>query len=175
MIYKVSTLGFQPIPGYEGRYEIDYYANIRRIWSKSGKRTKMTAHIKKGESVIRLTGFDGIRAWYKVAHLMALTLIKGYRKGVSVYHVDGVKTNNTLSNLKLANKRSLGKLTGADSRRRTVAKCAVGGEIVEIYPSARAAARANFFSYQTIIDRCNGKTKSDIAPDGYAYAWADNL
>ncbi len=28
-------------------------------------------------------------------------------------------------------------------------------------------------SYQTIIDRCNGKCKSAYAPDGYAYAWDD--
>ena len=28
-------------------------------------------------------------------------------------------------------------------------------------------------SYQTVIDRCNGKCKSAFAPDGYAYAWED--
>ena len=29
-------------------------------------------------------------------------------------------------------------------------------------------------SYQTIIDRCNGKVKSAFAPDGFAYAWEDS-
>lgn len=175
MIYKVSTKGYQPIPGYEGRYEIDFYANIRRVWEKSDKRSIMSAHNKKGEMVIQLLGFDGKRKWYKVAHIMAITFIKGYKKGVSVYHVNGVKTDNTLSNLRLADKKTLGKLTGANSSRRTVAKCKANGEVIAFYPSARAAARENFFSYQTVIDRCNGKVKTSIAPDGCVYAWADDL
>lgn len=175
MIYKVSTKGFQPIPGYEGRYEIDFFANIRRVWKKSGKKSIMAAHKKNGELLIQLTGFDGTRKCYKVAHLMALTFINGYTKGVSVYHIDGIKTNNILSNLKLADKKTLGKITGASAKRQTVAKCKPNGEVVSFYSSARAAAKENYFSYQTIIDRCNGKTKSRIAPDGYVYLWADNL
>lgn len=29
-------------------------------------------------------------------------------------------------------------------------------------------------SYQTIIDRCNGRCRSAFAPDGFAYAWDDD-
>ena len=29
-------------------------------------------------------------------------------------------------------------------------------------------------SYQTVMDRCNGKVKGAFAPDGYAYAWDDS-
>lgn len=42
------------------------------------------------------------------------------------------------------------------------------------YQVDREAARENYMSYQTIIDRCNGKCKSAFAPDGYAYAWEDS-
>lgn len=175
MIYKVSTKGFQPIPGFEGRYEIDFFANIRRIWEKSGKRSIMSQHKKNGEMVIQLTEFDGKRKMHKVSHLMAATFINGYKKGDSVYHVGGVKTDNTLTNLKVLDKRTLGRMTGASSSRRTVAKCKPNGEVVAFYSSAREAARKNFFSYQTIMDRCNGKVKSAVAPDGYIYSWADDL
>ena len=48
------------------------------------------------------------------------------------------------------------------------------GLIVDVYSSARKAARENYMSYQTIMDRCNGKCKSAFAPDGYAYAWEDS-
>ena len=65
-------------------------------------------------------------------------------------------------------------MTGAKSRRRPVAKLDAGGEVVEVYPSAREAARRNYMSYQTVIDRCNGKVKGAFAPDGYAYAWDDS-
>ena len=65
-------------------------------------------------------------------------------------------------------------MTGSISRRKTVAKINRSGEIIEVYPSARAAARDNFMSYQTVIDRCNGKVKSTFAPDGFAYVWEDD-
>lgn len=48
------------------------------------------------------------------------------------------------------------------------------GEIVDVYSSAREAAKKNFMSRQTITDRCNGKCKGAFAPDGYAYAWEDS-
>lgn len=43
------------------------------------------------------------------------------------------------------------------------------GEIVAVYPSARAAARENHMSYQTVLDRCNGKVKQPFALDGHTY------
>lgn len=70
--------------------------------------------------------------------------------------------------------RMIVKLTGdGKSRRQPVAKIDCNGEVVEVYSSAREAARKNYMSYQTIIDRCNRKCKSTFAPDGYAYAWDD--
>ena len=48
-------------------------------------------------------------------------------------------------------------------------KPAAVSEIVAFYKSAREAARQNYMSYQTILDRINGKVKGIYAPDGYAY------
>ena len=45
---------------------------------------------------------------------------------------------------------------------------------MEIYPSAREAAKKNHMSYQTVMDYCNGKRKGAFAPDGYAYAWEES-
>lgn len=44
---------------------------------------------------------------------------------------------------------------------------------MEVYSSAREAARRNFMSYQTVIDLCNGKVKRGKAPDGFVYEWDD--
>ena len=43
------------------------------------------------------------------------------------------------------------------------------GQIVDFYRSVREAGRKNHMSYQTILDRINGKVKSLYAPDGYVY------
>ena len=79
-----------------------------------------------------------------------------------------------MNNIAYISKKELGKKTGAQSRRQPVAKISSDGEIVETYTSAREAARQNYMSYQTVIDRCNGKCKSAFAPDGFAYAWDDS-
>ena len=63
----------------------------------------------------------------------------------------------------------LGKRTGASAARIPVAKVTPEGEIVEVYPSARVAARENHMSYQTVLDRCNGKVKKPFALDGHTY------
>lgn len=63
-------------------------------------------------------------------------------------------------------------MTGADSTRRPVLKFSATGELLECYSSARQAAKQNYFSYKSIIDRCNGKCKRHVlAPDGNYYAW----
>ena len=50
-----------------------------------------------------------------------------------------------------------------------VAKVTPAGEIVAVYQSARAAAKANHMSYQAVLDRCNGKVKKPYALDGHTY------
>ena len=39
--------------------------------------------------------------------------------------------------------------------------------------SAREAAKANHMSYQTVLDRCNGKVKNPYALDGFTYRFED--
>ena len=60
--------------------------------------------------------------------------------------------------------------------RRPVLKFSATGELLECYSSARQAAKQNYFSYQAIIDRCNGKCKRHVlAPDGNYYAWDNTV
>ena len=54
-------------------------------------------------------------------------------------------------------------------RRKCVVKVSKSGEEVEIYRSAREAAKQNNMSYQTVLDRCHNKVKKPFALDGYTY------
>ena len=109
-----------------------------------------------------------------VIGIMAITFLGPAPPGCVPYHKNGALTENHINNIAYINRKELGKITGQKSRRKPVAKINDSGNIVEVYPSARAAARENFMSYQTVIDRCNGKTKSTFASDGFAYAWEDD-
>lgn len=166
---------WKDIPGYDGKYQADREGNIRRIY-QSGKSRLMTAYIKKStrnrRMVVKLTK-DGNAKEETMIEIMAKTFLGPKPKDHVPYHKNGVQSDNYINNIAYISRKDLGKLTGKNSRRKPVAKIDKCGEIVEFYPSAREAARKNYMSYQTIIDRCNGKCKSAFAPDGYAYAWED--
>ncbi|MCM1246663.1 MAG: hypothetical protein NC293_13575, partial [Roseburia sp.] len=166
---------WKDIPGYDGKYQADKEWNIRRVFP-SGKTRKMTPYHRKMSGsqrlVVKLTK-DGKSKEEIVVQLIAKTFLGQPPPGHVPYHVNGCQLDNYVNNIKYISRRELGKLTGAKSRRRPVAKMDREGDTVEVYPSARTAAKKNFMSYQTVIDRCNGKCKSAFASDGMNYrgAW----
>lgn len=164
------------IPGYDGKYQIDREANVRRVFP-SGKTRLLKPYRKKTSNnqrmVVHLT-HKGKSKEVTLIQIVAHVFIGKCPKGYVPYHKNGCQHDNYANNIAYISKRELGKKTGASSRRKTVAKIDPNGEAVEFYTSAREAARENYMSYQTVIDRCNGKCKSAFAPDGYAYAWEDS-
>jgi len=165
------------IPGYNGKYQVDREGNIRRVY-KSGKTRALHPYSKKMSGsqrlVVHLTDDKGVTKEHVFMAVMAKTFLGPAPEGHVAYHKNGCQSDNYINNIAYIDKRELGKKTGPTSRRKSVAKIDAGGEVVEVYSSAREAARKNFMSYQTIIDRCNNNCKSVFAPDGFAYAWEDS-
>lgn len=163
------------VPGYSGKYQVNTEGNIRRVY-KSGKTRMMTPYHKKTSGsqrlVVKLTR-DGKSKEEILVQIMAKTFLGNPPPGCVPYHKNGCQSENYIQNIAYISRKDLGKLTGRNSRRQPVAKIDSSGKIVEVYSSARECGRKNFMSYQTVIDRCNGKCKSAFAPDGYAYAWED--
>lgn len=167
---------WKDIPGYNGKYQCDREGNFRRVY-KSGKTRPIRPYRKNGtrnKIVVHLTDDNGKTSQMLVIGIMAITFLGPAPPGCVPHHKNGALTENHINNIAYINRKELGKITGQKSRRKPVAKINDSGNIVEVYPSARAAARDNFMSYQTVIDRCNGKVKSAFAPDGFAYAWEDD-
>lgn len=106
--------------------------------------------------------------------VIAKTFLGPVPAGMVPYHKNGVQSDNYLNNIAYITRRELGNKTGARSKRKPVVKLDTSGQDVAFYRSARQAAKENFMSYQTIIDRCNGDVKRGPAPDGYEYAWDDS-
>lgn len=161
------------IPGYCGRYFADTAGNIYRRYASTDRKLKPTIN-KNGVPVIRLQDHGGVRKEHRVHRLIAETFMGAPPQGHVVYHKNGDKKYNALHNLGYMTPAELGRKTGHQSRRKAVVKTCPAGTPVEIYRSARQAAKENFMSYQTIIDRCNGKVKGPIAPDGYVYTWEES-
>lgn len=167
---------WKDIPGYNGKYQADTEGNIRRVYL-SGKYRLMTPYHKKMSGsqrlVVKLTK-DKKQKEEIVIQIVAKTFLGEVPNGYVPYHKNGVQSDNYVNNIGYISRQELGRLTGAQSRRKGVAKIDGTGEVVEFYTSAREAGRKNYMNNQTITDRCNGRCKSAFAPDGFAYAWEDS-
>lgn len=166
---------WKDIPGYDGKYQVDREGNVRRVFPSGKTRLMKPYHKKMSGSqrmVVKLTK-DGKSKEVILLQIMAKTFIGPVPAGCVPYHKNGCQSDNYIQNIEYISLKKLGKITGPKARKQSVIKIDDCGEIVDVYSSAREAARKNYMSYQTIIDRCNGKCKSAFTPDGYAYAWED--
>lgn len=167
---------WKDIPGFEGVYQADREGNIRRLY-RNGKTRVLTPYHKKMNGsqrlVVKLTVNSQSRE-VVVIQAVARTFLGPPPAGYIPVHRNGCQSDNYVNNIEYISRQQAGKMYGARSRRKAVVKIDNYGEIVEVYSSARMAAKANYMSHQTVTDRCNGKCRSIFAPDGYAYAWEDS-
>lgn len=165
-IERIVPTEWYDVPGYGGKYQINYYGHVRRAL-KNGRYKELHPYIKSsnGRRVVKLNCKERT-----VMSLMRDTFIGELPQGYVLYHKNGLLTDDTLSNIGMATRSELGKLTGTwNECEMTVVKVNSYGEIVDFYKSAREAGRKNYMSYQSILDRINGKVKSLYATDGFVY------
>ena len=180
-----AATGWRDIPGYDGAYQISGEGQVRS-WRWRGDQFMQEPKIprqymrkprcggrRSARRYVKLTDGQGRGKEVAVIRLMVLTWFGGYPPGKVAYHKNGDLTDHCYTNIGFATPRELGRMTGGKSRRRSVAKVNAAGEVVAFYPSARKAAKANHMSYQTVLDRCNGKVKKPFALDGYTYRFDD--
>ncbi len=163
---------WKDIPGYGGKYQASIDGRVRRVY-KSGKTRLMTPYRKthkahRNKVFVKLT-INGKPKEVSMLKIMVDTFFGQMPPGKVAYRKDGCPTNNAYWNIGFTDRQTLGRMTGARSRRMPVVKISREGEIVDFYKSAREAARKNHMSYQTVLDRCNNKIKNPFALDGHNY------
>lgn len=180
---------WRDVPGYGGKYQASDMGRIANtFWRgqrrKNGGRTIMAQFKKKphgkardsAKRFVHLTDLEGHRKEVSAAKVVAETFLGPAPPGMAIFHKNGNPADNSVWNLVFRTPEEIGRMTGADSTRRPVLKFSAAGELLGCYSSARQAAKQNYFSYQAIIDRCNGKCKRHIlAPDGNYYAWDNTV
>lgn len=176
---------WRDVPGYGGKYQASDMGRIANtFWHgrrrQNGGRTILAQFKKKprgkardsAKRFVHLTDLEGHRKEVSAAKVVAETFLGPVPPGMAIFHKNGNPADNSVWNLVFRTPEEIGRMTGADSTRRPVLKFSAAGELLECYSSARQAAKQNYFSYQAIIDRCNGKCKRHVlAPDGNYYAW----
>ena len=163
------------IPGTDGRYFVKIDGTVWRRWKKAPPT--LCSGTRKGRKIeYKISDGTGRCHVMTASCIMKKTYFAHLPSGTSLRHINGLVEDYAVWNLQPMTKAQLGRMCNRRNDAKSVCKCnAETGEVLEFYPSARAAGRANFCSYQTILDACNRKNvkRCGIAPDGYEYRWEE--
>ena len=159
------------ILGYAHQYQINEDGEVR--WFKDGVPTTIRPYTA-GQNRARITmrRADRTKVSVAIVDLMADAFMGGRIAGYNIVHKNGCKYDNRLSNLAFATKKETAEMS-ARNRRKPVLKMLYDGTVVEIYPSAASAARANYISTTMMNSLCNGKLEKSCRADGYYYRYED--
>ncbi|HHW0480889.1 TPA: NUMOD4 domain-containing protein [Escherichia coli] len=158
---------WRPAAGYEDFYEVSSFGNVRR----KGVKRNMKPSVNNHGYLQTIFHTSGRAKCVKIHRLVATTFLPG--SGV-VNHLDGVKTNNVISNLEItsqsenvlhAYKSGLKKpaITTMPGRKNgnfkgaVIAKNIESG--VEIIMEGRASFKANGFQPSGVYRCLNGKSE----------------
>lgn len=164
---------WRDIPGYGGKYRASRAGDIQRVFPSGLVRdmTPFRKHSKvfRNRMFVKLT-INGKSKEIAMLKIMAETWHDNKDKSLVPYHKNGIVTDNHADNIGFISRSELGKMTGhMANKRKCVFKVDKDGNEVEVYRSAREAARKNNMSYQTVIDRCHNRVKNPFALDGFTY------
>lgn len=145
------------IKGSGDQFKISNYGRLKRVYKTTEKFLLPFQRKGRGNLFIKCR-YQGKYGEYKVGHLVAAHFIREKQPGENVIRKNGIITDDFVGNLEYASKEKLGKMTGYKSKSKPVVQVDVQTlEIINEFRSAREAGRKCNFSYQAILDRCNGK------------------
>jgi hypothetical protein len=109
MTVESTTEEWKGIPGFEGLYEASTEGRIRRtrkpLKNSTSPRTRLL------QPILHETGYDRVHLSkesyqkpYRLHRLIARTFLPDYTETLHVDHKNGVKTDNRLSNLRMASR-----------------------------------------------------------------------
>lgn len=158
---------WRDIPGYGGKYRASRAGDVQRVFP-DGLVRDMTPYRRRNRLFVKLTA-NGKPKEVAMLKIMAETWHRNTNKNLVPYHKNGIAADNHADNIGFISRRELGKMTGHMAGSKSVLKVDKNGNEIEVYRSAREAARQNNMSYQTVLDRCHGKVKNPYALDGHTY------
>ena len=173
---------WKDIEGYDGAYQV---SNLGRVKSVARLTTRPCQYgvreYRIPEKVLRqrmgTSGYlcvnlhhDGKQVTEMINRLVALHFCKGYADGMTVNHIDEVKTNNRADNLEwLTQKDNNNHGTGIQRRKKhpkAVIQLSLSGEFIREWPSINAAAESVGINPTCIGSCCKGKR-----PTMKGYRW----
>ena len=159
------------ITGYRWPYRVNRKGHVQKQL-EDGSWYNLKAYMSGGRSraVVKMRRKDNRKIEVPLVWLMADAFMGGRRPGYGIVHRNGAKLDCELENLKFVPLKECGRIS-CRGRRKPVAKVDRGGNIVEIYPSGRDAAKENYISQNSIWARCHNQVQDPFRLDGYNYQY----
>ncbi len=130
----------------------------------------LTPMLSSTRAEVSMRRKDGRRCKVPVVRLMANAFLGGQPHGKSIVHRNGSKLDNSLWNLKVVSRGEAAKLSDSP-KRRPVEKVDRDGNVVDLYRSQAAAAKANYISKNAVSERCRNKLKDPYLLTGFTFRY----
>lgn len=163
------------IPGTGGKYFVTIDGKVfRRRGEKAPSPLKL--RYVGGRHAYKIYYRPGEPKTVYVSIIMKQTYFKNVPKDWCLYHKNSMSSDYAVWNLKPMPRSEFAALVSRSRTAKIVLKIDPNtGEVLEHYPSARAAGRANFVDHHAILRCCRKQCKrfGGTAPDGYLYRWEE--
>ena len=156
----MSTELWKPVEGYEGRYEVSNYGDVKSLnYNRTGKEKLLSPGKTEDGYLFVDLWKNGVKKPFRINRLVYSTFVEEIPEGLQVNHIDENKENNRVDNLNLmtpkqnnnwatVNARRAAALRGVYNRpqksKAVEALDKITGRIVFVFPSTAEAGRQGF-------------------------------
>ena len=160
---------WRAVPGYGGLYQCAQDGRVRRVGKTSSNNIRYLKpwQMDDGTELVKINLPDGRVLLRAVRSIVADTW--GTAPDIPAGAPD-IRRRTPRQNREKAER-----LLYVKGQRRPVAKVDVAGNVIDVYPSAAAAGKANYLSAGSVRARCRGLRKCPYLPDGCTFVWDDDV
>lgn len=162
---------WREITGWHCPYRVNEEGLVQRYWKGKWIDLKPIP-VKKSSTRVIMRMTNGKTKRVSLARLVWKAFRGPIPDGMVVGIRNGAKLDCRLENLFLTTREERGRAK-RPGNSRPVEKISRSGEVVAIYPSAAAAARANYISETQMRLHCAGRVQDRYHLDGFMYRYEE--
>ena len=165
---------WKDIDGYKYQYKINDMGKVVRFDPKKQKWVLVTPSYSYGRLHVDLRTKDGRGKTAYVVNLMADAFMGGRKPGECITYKNGSRLDCSIYNLQKIGISDASRLS-AGSRRRSVCKVDMDGNVIAIYGSLMEAAKENHVAYSTLQKHLYGKMKNPYSLGDFGFVYEENV